>query len=121
MALCAVAAITMAPARTMPWIELAADISGVCKVAGTLLITSKPTQRLSTKMVMSTRRAGYGTRGPFIGLVGGLVAGLVGGTSGGRGIGLRWLAVRCRQRGMNYRSAAGDNHAGLQLVIAVQH
>src|SRR5258708_416390 len=37
--------------------EFAADISGVCSVAGTLLITSKPTQRLSTKMVRSVRNA----------------------------------------------------------------
>ena len=37
----------------MPWIELAADISGVCSVAGTLLITSKPTSMASTKIVMS--------------------------------------------------------------------
>src|SRR4051794_519168 len=33
--------------------ELAPDISGVCRVAGTLLITSKPTSSASTKMVMS--------------------------------------------------------------------
>src|SRR5579875_4150818 len=37
----------------MPWIEFAADMSGVCSVAGTLLITSNPTSRLSTKMLMS--------------------------------------------------------------------
>ncbi len=53
--LCAVAAITIAPASTTPWIEFAADISGVCKVAGTLLMTSKPTQRLRTKMMKSVR------------------------------------------------------------------
>src|SRR5215467_11109455 len=46
---------TTAPASTIPWIELAADISGVCRVAGTLLITSKPTHRLSTKMMKSVR------------------------------------------------------------------
>ena len=51
--LIAVTAMSMAPASTMPWIELAAYISGVCRVAGTLLITSKPTSRASTKMVMS--------------------------------------------------------------------
>ena len=37
-----------APSRrraTTPWIELAPDISGVCSVAGTLLMTSKPTSR----------------------------------------------------------------------------
>ena len=47
---------SMAPASTMPWIELAADISGVCRVAGTLLITSKPTSRASTKIGMSVSR-----------------------------------------------------------------
>src|SRR6266852_5229853 len=56
-ALWAVAAITIAPASTMPWIEFAADISGVCKVAGTLLMTSKPTHRLSTKMTRSVSSA----------------------------------------------------------------
>ena len=34
----------MPPMSTMPWIELAPDMSGVCRVAGTLLMTSKPTQ-----------------------------------------------------------------------------
>src|SRR5262249_40111176 len=52
---CAVAAITIAPASTMPWIEFAADISGVCSVAGTLLMTSNPTHRLSTKMMKYVR------------------------------------------------------------------
>ena len=44
------AAMSIAPTRTMPWIELAPDISGVCSVAGTLLMTSKPTRMASTKM-----------------------------------------------------------------------
>src|ERR1700728_3514115 len=48
--------------------ELAADISGVCSVAGTLLMTSKPTQRLSTKMVTSTSSAGYDTGSLFFGI-----------------------------------------------------
>src|SRR5580693_7516624 len=42
-----------APTSTIPWIELAADISGVCKVAGTLPMTSMPTTSASTKMVRS--------------------------------------------------------------------
>src|SRR5450756_2772976 len=46
-----------APARTIPWIELAADISGVCKVAGTLPMTSMPTSSARTKMVRSVTRA----------------------------------------------------------------
>src|SRR5215471_13803362 len=63
MALCAVAAITMAPASTMPWMEFASDISGVCSVAGTLLMTSKPTQRLSTKMMKSVSSMNASSRG----------------------------------------------------------
>ena len=35
------------PTSTMPWIEFAPDISGVCSVAGTLLMTSKPTRMAS--------------------------------------------------------------------------
>ena len=46
-----------APASTMPWIEFAADISGVCKVAGTLPMTSMPTSSASTKMVRSVTKA----------------------------------------------------------------
>src|SRR5262249_27229716 len=49
----AVTAISAAPTSTMRWMELAADINGVCRVAGPLLITSSPTSRLSTKIVMS--------------------------------------------------------------------
>src|ERR1700736_305688 len=48
----------MAPARMIPWMELAADIRGVCSVAGTWLMTSKPTQRLSTKIAKSVRSNG---------------------------------------------------------------
>ena len=33
--LSAAAAISIAPTMTMPWIELAPDIRGVCRVAGT--------------------------------------------------------------------------------------
>src|SRR6202042_3036727 len=51
--LCAVTPISSAPTSTMPWIELAADISGVCRVAGTLPMTSMPTSSASTKMVRS--------------------------------------------------------------------
>src|SRR5215471_9235770 len=46
-----------APTSTIPWIELAADISGVCSVAGTLPMTSMPTSSASTKMVRSVTRA----------------------------------------------------------------
>src|ERR1700753_2755592 len=86
----------MAPARTMPWMEFAADISGVCRVAGTLLITSKPTHRASTKMVMSVSRAVVIGGAPFRG-------------RGGRG-----------QGGVHDAAGAGDHHPGLQVVGQVQ-
>src|SRR5690349_25167278 len=82
----------MAPASTMPWIELAADISGVCRVAGTLLITSKPTHRLRTKIVMSVSSAVD-----------------IGSTSRGRG-----------QGRVHDAAVAGDHHPGLQVVGQVQ-
>src|SRR5262249_9587138 len=53
----AVAATSIAPTTTMPWIELAPDINGVCRVAGTLLMTSNPTRRLSTNTVRSNNNA----------------------------------------------------------------
>jgi hypothetical protein len=43
-------AVTIAPAMTTPWIALAPDIMGVCRVEGILLITSTPTRRLRMKM-----------------------------------------------------------------------
>src|ERR1035437_1768754 len=46
-----------APASTMPWIELVADISGVCRVAGTFPMTSMPTSSARMKMVRSVTRA----------------------------------------------------------------
>src|SRR5580698_3686993 len=51
--LCAVTPISSAPASTMPWMELVADISGVCRVAGTFPMTSMPTSSARTKMVRS--------------------------------------------------------------------
>src|SRR5438094_3847794 len=47
------AAIRMAPTRMMPWIALVPDISGVCRIVGTLEMTSKPTKTASTKIVSS--------------------------------------------------------------------
>src|SRR5450830_1739706 len=44
----ATAAMRIAPTRTTPWIELAPDIIGVCRVAGILLMTSNPTSRART-------------------------------------------------------------------------
>ena len=38
----------------IPWIALAPDISGVCRVEETLEITSMPTKTLSTKIVSQT-------------------------------------------------------------------
>src|SRR5271168_4053944 len=54
---CAVTPMSSSPTMTIPWIELAADISGVCKVAGTLPMTSMPTSSASTKMVRSVTSA----------------------------------------------------------------
>jgi hypothetical protein len=47
----ALAAISIAPTRTIPWIELAPDISGVWRVAGTLLMTAMPTRIARVKTV----------------------------------------------------------------------
>ena len=52
----------IAPTRTMPWIEFAPDISGVCRVAGTLLMTSNPTRIASVK-IASEVRSSWLTRG----------------------------------------------------------
>ena len=41
-----------APTMVIPEIALAPDISGVCRVGGTLLISSKPRKMASTKTVM---------------------------------------------------------------------
>src|SRR5580704_178599 len=99
----------MAPTSTIPWMELAADISGVCKVAGTLLMTSKPTQRLRTKMMKSVRSKGSsGSLGRVAVL--GRVAGF-----GGRG----WCGLGRRGLGqgrVNDRAIADDDDARYQLV-----
>src|SRR6184192_777177 len=47
------AAMTIAPTRMMPWIAFVPDISGVCRMVGTLEITSMPTKMASTKKVSS--------------------------------------------------------------------
>ena len=47
----------MAPTRTMPWIALVADISGVCSMAGTFPMTSMPTSSARMKMVRSVSSA----------------------------------------------------------------
>src|SRR6266545_1629782 len=88
----------MAPTRMMPWIEFAADISGVCKVAGTLLMTSKPTHRLSTKMTRSVSSAVD-----------------IGRTSSGIGPG--GLIIGGRGKGRMYNgSVPADDDACLQFV-----
>src|ERR1700729_1554346 len=108
---CAVTAISIAPASTIPWIELAADISGVCKVAGSLLITSKPTHRLRMKMVTSVSRV-VDIALPFGKLV-------PGGGRGGRGAGLRGRLGLRPERGMHHLAVIGDQDAGLQFIIPV--
>src|SRR5215218_967386 len=49
--------IRMPPSNTMPWMAFVADISGVCKVFGTLEMTSRPTKAASTRMVSSVIRS----------------------------------------------------------------
>src|ERR1700685_3680614 len=93
--LSAVRPISSAPASTMPWMELAADISGVCRVAGTLPITSMPTSSGSTKMVSSVPGA------VDIGLS------VARGLQQGRGGLLDDLAV------------VGDDHTRLDLVVEI--
>jgi hypothetical protein len=44
-------AATMAPTTVMPEMALEPDMSGVCKVGGTLVITSNPTKMAKTKTV----------------------------------------------------------------------
>jgi len=56
--LSAPAAISIEPTRTIPWIAFAPDISGVCSVAGTLLMTSNPTRIASTKIVIAESSSG---------------------------------------------------------------
>src|SRR6516165_4118781 len=86
--------------------ELAADISGVCSVAGTLLITSKPTQRLSTKMTRSVSSAVD-----------------TGGTSSGIDVLARGGTLLARghpgphgQGGVNHPALVSDHDAALQVV-----
>src|SRR5580704_4123955 len=86
-----------APARTMPWIELVADISGVCSVAGTLPMTSMPTSSASMKMVRSVSSAV--DIGTFLGV-------RIGGQQGGHALVHDPAAVR-------------DDHAGLDFVAGV--
>src|ERR1700761_8809286 len=78
----------------MPWIELVADISGVCSVAGTFPMTSKPTSSASTKMVRSVTRAVD------------------------TGASLDSLE-QARYARVHDRAAVRDHHAGLDLVAGV--
>src|SRR6266567_1971900 len=110
-ALWAVAAITIPPASTMPWIEFAADISGVWRVAGTLLMTSKPTHRLSAKMMKSVSSMERPSRSL--------------GRRRLRGVGLPspWRLGRHGRRGGQRRvhnlALVRDHDSGHQLVVQV--
>jgi hypothetical protein len=46
----------MAPTMMMPWMKFVPDISGVCSIAGTFEITSKPRKIASTRIVSSITR-----------------------------------------------------------------
>ena len=91
---CEVTPISSAPTSTIPWIELAADISGVCRVAGTLPMTSMPMSSASTKIVRSVTRA--------VDKAGSLV--------------LEAVAQQLRHRGLDDLAVAGDDDPGLDLV-----
>src|ERR1700683_2170701 len=86
-----------APASTMPWIELVADISGVCSGAGTVPMTSMPTSSPRMKMVRSVSSAVD---------IGASLEVRFGGQQGGHALVHDPAAVR-------------DDHAGLDLVAGV--
>src|SRR5580692_2615064 len=81
----------------MPWIELVADISGVCRVAGTFPMTSMPTSSARTKMVRSVTRAV--DIGASLGL-------WLGSEQGGHAL-------------LHDPSVVRDHHAGLDLVAGI--
>ena len=56
MSWCGEPATTIAPTITIPWIAFVPDISGVCSIAGTFEITSKPRKIASTSTVSSVTR-----------------------------------------------------------------
>src|SRR5512142_1948887 len=99
----------------MPWIELVADISGVCSVAGTFPMTSKPTSSAMTKMVRSvTRAVDTGAS------LGGGGEGGGGGGGGGGGVGERRFSLeQAGHAGVHDRAVVRDHHAGLDLVAGI--
>src|SRR5918992_1813097 len=105
-----------APDSTMPWMELAADISGVCSVVGTLLMTSKPTSRLSTKMLRSVRNSALIARSPFS---------FAARKTSFPGLPLRLLGGLCRSscptsgRGADDLARVGDDDAGLDRIVEI--
>src|SRR2546430_10541952 len=60
------AAMTIAPTRMMPWMAFVPDISGVCRMVGTLEMTAKPTKIASTKKVSSLRSSWVTPRKPSV-------------------------------------------------------
>src|SRR5512140_2852925 len=79
----------------MPWMELVADISGVCRVAGTFPMTSMPTSSASTKMVRSVMSA----------------------VDIGVSLGLR--AEQAGDAFVHDRAVMCDHHAGLDFVAGI--
>ena len=75
----AVPATRIAPTRITPWMALAPDISGVCRVEDTLEMTSIPTKTASTKIVSQMTASLIGA--PLSGSPGGLAGRRRGGTS----------------------------------------
>src|SRR5580704_17652240 len=97
-----------APASTMPWMELVADISGVCSVAGTFPMTSIPTSKARMKMVRSVTRVV--DTGAYLG-------GLSERRWGLRG--RRYWLEQAGHTGMHDLAVMADHHAGLDLVAGV--
>ena len=46
---------TMAPIRTMPWMKLDPDMSGVCRITGTREMITWPAMAASMKMYSATK------------------------------------------------------------------
>jgi hypothetical protein len=84
--------ISIAPTRTTPWIALAPDISGVCRVAGHLADHLEADQQASTKTVRSASSSG-------------LMSGLLG-----------VLVEPASRRRVHDLAVVGDDDRGLDLV-----
>ena len=60
------AAMSIEPTRTIPWIEFAPDISGVCSNGDTRLITSNPMNAASMKTYRLVSRSVFKLTSKFL-------------------------------------------------------